>query len=73
MEDETAASVRPQKLFSANKIFALFAGTPFTSYAHFLHCIAACQSSSEVTPAGQRPHNAHLASLQRRPVNCAKA
>lgn len=33
MEEETAASVRPQKLPAANTTRALSAGTPFTSYA----------------------------------------
>jgi len=30
-DDEMAASVRPQKLFSANSTLAWLAGTPFTS------------------------------------------
>jgi hypothetical protein len=30
VEEDTAASVRPQKLFSAKRILALFLGTPFT-------------------------------------------
>ncbi len=31
VEDEMAANVRPQKLFSANRMTAWFLGTPLTS------------------------------------------
>jgi len=36
VEDEMAANVRPQKLFSANRMTAWFLGTPLTSYPHRL-------------------------------------
>lgn len=36
VEDDIAASVLPQKLFSTKSTFAWFLGTPFTSYPHRL-------------------------------------
>jgi hypothetical protein len=51
VEEETAARVRPQKLFSAKRITALFFGTPFTSYPHFLHLRdASCQQQEHWLP-----------------------
>lgn len=37
MDAETADKVLPQKLFSGNRMTALFFSTPFTSYPHLLH------------------------------------